>query len=183
MMNNKKNKKIYIVLTHTGTVLSSVIKFYTRAEFSHVSLSLDEKLLEMYSFGRINPYNPFIGGFVHEGIEKGTFKRFKNTKTEIYSIGLNEKQYKNIKRMIKQFKKRKKIYKFNVIGMFGSAFNLKYRKENYFYCAEFVKYIVEKAKIDLNLPELIKPIDFRYVNNIELEYRGMLRNYRLEVIN
>jgi len=180
MMNNKK---IYIVLTHTGTVLSNVIRFYTGAEFSHVSLSLDETLLEMYSFGRINPYNPFIGGFVHEGIETGTFKRFKNTKAEIYSIELNKKQYHNIKRMIKQFKKRKKIYKFNVIGMFGSAFNFKYRKENCFYCAEFVKHIIDKAGIELNLPELIKPIDFRYINNVELEYRGILKNYRLGFIN
>ena len=76
-------KKVYIVLTHTGTTLSKIIKSYTKDEFSHVSISLDEKLNEMYSFGRLHPYNPFWAGFVHEAINKGTFKRFSNTKARI----------------------------------------------------------------------------------------------------
>ena len=52
-------KKIYIVLTHSGTALSKIIKGFTKDEFSHVSISLDKELNEMYSFGRLNPYNPF----------------------------------------------------------------------------------------------------------------------------
>ena len=78
-------KKIYIVLTYTGTILSKIVKMYTRREFSHVSIALDEDLDQMYSFGRINAYNPFWAAFVQEGIDKGTFKRFKKTKTRIYS--------------------------------------------------------------------------------------------------
>ena len=70
-------KKIYIILTYTGTILSKIVKIYTRRENSHVSISLNEDLTKMYSFGRLNPYNPFSGGFVHEEIDKGTFKRFK----------------------------------------------------------------------------------------------------------
>lgn len=81
-----KMKKIYLVLAHTGTTLATIIKYYTKDEFSHVSIALDDELEEMYSFGRLNPYNPFWGGFVHENIYKGTFKRFKNTKTEVYSL-------------------------------------------------------------------------------------------------
>lgn len=49
-------KKIYIILTFTGTALSRIIKFATKVEFAHVSIALDEELNEMYSFGRINPY-------------------------------------------------------------------------------------------------------------------------------
>ena len=54
-------KKVYILLTHTGTILSKAIKLYTSHEYTHVSIALDEKLDRLYSFGRINPYNPFIG--------------------------------------------------------------------------------------------------------------------------
>ena len=53
-------KKIYIVLTYSGTPLAKIIKLYTKKDYSHVSISLDKKLTKMYSFGRINPYNPFI---------------------------------------------------------------------------------------------------------------------------
>lgn len=87
----EKSKKKYIVLTYTGTILSKIIRVYTRAEYCHVSLSLDKELKKMYSFGRLNPYNPFIGGFVHEGIDRGTFKRFKKTKAEIYSIDVTNR--------------------------------------------------------------------------------------------
>ena len=56
MAENKK--KIYIVLTYSGTILSRIIRAYTGDEYSHVSIALDKDLEEMYSFGRLNPYNP-----------------------------------------------------------------------------------------------------------------------------
>ena len=90
-------KKIYLILTHTGTTLSTIIKCYTKDEFSHVSIALDKELNTMYSFGRLRPSNPFIGGFVHEGIDFGTFKRFKNTQSEIYSLEIADNKYEKIK--------------------------------------------------------------------------------------
>ena len=107
--------KIYIVLTHTGTILSRIVKYYTRRDFSHVSISLDKGLTQMYSFGRLNPYNPFLGGFVHEYVNEGTFKRFKNTTTAIYSLEINEEQYEIIKNNIDKMEQEKEKYKFNII--------------------------------------------------------------------
>ena len=175
-MKNKK-RKIYIVLTYTGTILSKIIKIYTKAEYSHVSISLDKRLNKMYSFGRLNPYNPFIGGFIHEGINRGTFKRFKKTKTEIYYIEVTNEQYNKIKQIIKEIKKHKSDYKFNTIGLFLAGINYKYTKANSFYCAEFVKYLIDEANLKLNLPAIIKLIDFKKYNNLELLYRGVLKNY------
>ena len=131
----------------------------------------------MYSFGRLNPYNPFIGGFVHEGINRGTFKRFKNTKTEIYEIEVTNEQYNKIRQLIKNIQTNKKYYKFNIAGLFLSAINYKYTKVNSFYCAEFVKYLVDEAQLELNLPNTVKPIDFKKYNNLELLYKGKLKNY------
>jgi len=88
--------KIYIVLTYSGTVLSKLVKIYTRKEYSHVSISLDQNLNQMYSFGRINPYCPFLGGFVKESPRYGTFKRFNDTKAKIYSLEVDDRQYEKI---------------------------------------------------------------------------------------
>ena len=173
----QKTKRIYIVLTYTGTILSKVIKFYTKAEYSHVSLSLDKKLNKMYSFGRLNAYNPFIGGFVHEGVDRGTFKRFKNTITEIYCIEITNKQYNKIKQVIKKMKLNKNNYKFNFIGLVLAGINYKYKRANSFYCAEFVKYLISEANLELELPNVLKPIDFRKHNNLCLLYKGKLKNY------
>lgn len=176
-------RKIYIILTHTGTTLSKIIKNYTKDEFSHVSISLDVELKEMYSFGRLNPYNPFWGGFVHEGINRGTFKRFRNTRCKIYSLEVSEEQYNNVRGIIEYIKISKQLQNFNVIGLFAVGFNKKISFENSFYCAEFVKFVLDNARIKTNLPEMIKPEDFKNIEGLKEVYKGLLRNYHVVKID
>ena len=173
-------KKIYIIVTYTGTILSKIIKQFTKAEYSHVSIALDEKLEKMYSFGRLNPYNPVWGGFVHEGINIGTFKRFKNTIAKVISIEISKEQYEKICTIIEMINRNKKHYNFNIIGLFAVGINKKIQRINTFYCAEFVKYVLEQANVDLGLPSLIKPEDFKNLDNTQkgkLEYVGKLKEY------
>lgn len=174
-------KQIYIVLTHTGTILSKIIKFYTKKEYTHVSIALDKNLKYMYSFGRLNPYNAFIGGFVHEEIDKGTFKRFKNTKSFIYTINVTDIQYKKIIENIYNFETNKEKYHFNIKGLFAAGFNKKITKDNYFYCAEFLKFVLDKSGININLPEITKPEDFAKVKNKHVIYKGYLKNYNYKL--
>ena len=68
-------KKVYVILSYTGTILSKIVKAFTMKQYSHTSISLDENLKQMYSFGRLNPYNPFIGGFVHEKIDERNIQK------------------------------------------------------------------------------------------------------------
>lgn len=170
-------KKIYIVLTYTGTILSKIVKIYTRKEFSHVSISLDEDLEHMYSFGRINAYNPFWGGFVQESVDTGTFKRFKNTKTRIYSLQVDDEQYDKVVQVINDIKNKKSEYNFNILGLIGVVLHYKVKREKHFYCAEFVKYVLEKSNVVYDLPELVKPEDFKEIDNLEVVYTGMLKEY------
>ena len=171
-------KQIYIVLTHTGTILSRIIKTYTKDKFSHVSISLDVDLKQMYSFGRLNPYNPFMGGFVHEYIDKGTFKRFYKTVTSVRCLNIRDEQYNKAEEIIKKFEREKDKYKFNVLGLFAAGFHKKIGKENSFYCAEFVKYVLEKSGIEIQLPNVIKPEDFTRVDELKEIYSGLLRKYK-----
>ena len=170
-------KKIYIVLTHTGTNLSKLIKSYTKDEFSHVSIALDSELKQMYSFGRLNPYNPFWAGFVHEEIHKGTFKRFYLTKTRIYSLEITDEQYETIKSSIKQIEQEKEEYTFNILGLFAAGFRKRIKAKKSFYCAEFVKYVMDQAKIESGLPEVAKPEDFKKIKELKEVYSGFLRKY------
>lgn len=173
-------KKIYIILTHTGTILSKIIKYYTGDEFSHISIALDADLEEMYSFGRLHAYNPILGGFVHEHINKGTFKRFKKTRTEVYSMFVTDEQYKKMTKTITYFNNNKQKYKFNLIGLACVSINKKIIRKNTFYCAEFVKHILKGAGVtEVNkLPEIIRPENFKQLQGIRLEYEGLLRKYK-----
>ena len=173
-------KKIYIIFTHTGTVLSQIIKYWTKDEFSHISIALDADLEEMYSFGRLNPYNPFWGSFVHEHINKGTFKRFKKTRAEVYSMFVTDEQYEKTKKTIAYFEKNKPKYKFNILGLACVTINKKIIRKNTFYCAEFVKHILKTAGItEVNgLPQIIRPQNFKQLQDLRLEYEGLLRKYK-----
>ena len=144
-----------------------------------MSLALDKELKEMYSFGRLNPYIPFIGGFVHESVDHGTFKRFYKTKTKIYSLEVNEEQYEKMKNIIADINANKKDYRFNVRGMFLAVVNQKLKRERYFYCAEFVKYLLDESNLDVNLPEIVKPDDFNKIDNLQEIYTGILRKYNM----
>jgi len=176
-------KKVYLVLTYTGTILAKIVRFYTKKEYSQVSIALDEQLNEMYSFGRLNPYNAFVGGFVHEYIDKGTFKRFYKTKATIYSIQITDEQYEKLIEIIHKFERKKELYSFNTIGLFAVALNKKWKKERSFYCAEFVKYALEHADIKVDLPEIVKPDDFTYIENLEKIYTGYMQKYKETCIN
>lgn len=171
-------KKVYIVLTHTKTILSRLIKEFTKCEFSHVSISLDVDLNKMYSFGRLNAYNPFFAGFVHEYINKGTFKRFYKTKTKVYSLNVTDEEYAKIEKTINQIKAEKEKYKFNIIGLVAAGVHKKIGNDHSFYCAEFVKYVLENAGIKTNLPEIVKPEHFESLEDINEIYYGLLKKYR-----
>lgn len=69
-----KKYPVYIMLMHSGTALSNAIKGLTHSEFSHSSISFDETMTTMYSFGRKADFNPFIGGFKQENINSSFFQ-------------------------------------------------------------------------------------------------------------
>ena len=171
-------KKIYIVLTYTGTVLSRVTKVLTHNTYTHASIALDENLDTLFSFGRLNPYNPFIGGFVYEGINIGTFKRFKNTKAVIYSLEVTNKEYDRLIKNINRISNNRLEYKFNVIGLIFALFRIRRKIKNRYYCSEFVRSMLEYSNIrNRDVALCMRPQDFSRLEGLQLEYKGLLREY------
>ena len=170
-------KRVYIILTYTGTIPAKLIKFWTRKKWSHVSISLDEQLTKMYSFARLGNYNMFNAGFLHEYKNKGVFKRFKNTDALIGYIEITNRQYKRIEQDILNIEKEKEKYHFNIKGFLGVTIKKRIIRKNYFYCAEFVRYILEQAYIKTDLPDIITPSDFQKLKNLNIIYQGKLHDY------
>lgn len=79
--------------------------------------------------------------------------------------------------MVHQFEKEKKVYRFNVVGLFAVPFHKKIQRANSYYCAEFVKYVLESADVVEDLPKIIQPDDFNHLDNSTEIYKGLLRQY------
>lgn len=90
------NKRIYIVLSQTGTIFSRILKVLYKREYNHASVSINESMDPMYSFGRLNAYNLFYAGFVKESVRWGTFKRFHKTKSKILAVDVDDESYTRI---------------------------------------------------------------------------------------
>lgn len=176
-------KKIYLVLSQTGTVFSRILKFFTHAEYNHVSISLTADMEKMYSFGRLNPYNAFVGGFVEEGKDKGTFKRFENTKVLIFEIAVSNEKYNIIKYFIKYFVQHKTEFHYNYLGLLFACFKKDYKRKNRFYCSQFVRTCLACCNVENanELPKIIKPIDFLKLKNKRILFTGLLKNYIITV--
>src|SRR5574344_1228825 len=170
-------KKIYLVFSYSGSIPAKIIKLYTKKEYSHISISLDKNLENMYSFSRLKPNNFLIGGFVHEKINGDIFKKFPNTNIKIGTIIITEEQYQNIIKLLTEFNNHKEQYKYNMIGCLILPLHLKFRRKNHYYCAEFIKYLFEQSGIDYNIPQIIEPDYFnKYLN--EIIYNGTLQDYK-----
>ena len=181
MENNIKNDNEYdyVVVSQTGTILSLMLKFFTKAKYNHASISLDNKLDQMYSFGRKYPYNIFYGAYVKEHPSFGTFKRFYKTTCQVLKLKVTKEQKDCIEKTVKTMYENKKEYKFDVLGIFLASFKKKLKRKNYFYCSEFVRTVLLNAGVveKDQLPYIIKPIDFLSLKNAEKIYEGNLKEY------
>src|SRR5699024_8190162 len=114
--NPVEDRLMYFLFTDTGTNLAKLINFFTGQQLNHVSISFDNELREVYSFGRKKPKNPFIGGFVKEDIQSDFLK---NSDCAVYVYPISENDYRKIMQEIRSVAKDKDAYKYNIIGLLG----------------------------------------------------------------
>ena len=171
-------QKVYIVLSQTGTILSRILKLVTRAPYNHSSIALTEDLQTMYSFGRKNPYNPFLGGFVQESPAYGTFKRFKNTKVMVLETEISADTYSELGQLIQQMLAEQTRYHYNYWGLFLAALRIPVKKRNSYYCSEFVKAMLLRMNLPgaEEIPDIVKPMHFLTVPH-KMVYVGKLQDY------
>lgn len=173
--------KIYILLTYSGSMLSKVINKKTKEPYSHVSISLDEELKDLYSFGRLRPNNPIIAGFVKEDIINGTYARFPKTTCAIYSLEINKKQYNKLMRELRKFILSERKYRYNFIGLVGALVNYPIERKYNYFCSQFVSTLLTSSGIILidKKAGLTAPRDFRESNQLNLLYEGKLHLYNI----
>lgn len=175
-------KKIYLLLTDTGTIFTRMIKLYTKKPYNHASISFDPLLNDVYSFGRKNINNPFIGGFIKEDMESDLFKY---ADCAIYCCTVSEEKWNRVKDYIMQMEKQKNQYKYNLLGLFGVIFNRHIERENAFFCSQFVATVLTESIItDFSKPlSLVTPHDLSEIATFNIIFKGKLADYKNTGVN
>lgn len=171
-----RDKYIYLVFTKTGTWLSKLIYIFSNIKYAHTSISFDNSLRQMYSFGRINPENPFSGGFVEESIYEGVYKKFTKCECMIYRVKVTTEQYCLLREKIDKFTLEKSNLRYNFLGLFGVLLNMPLRRENHYFCSQFVSEILMESNVfhSEKSPALIKTNELFSIKNKEIIYEGFL---------
>ena len=172
-------KDIYLVFTKTGTWLSRLINIVSHLKYPHASLSFDPSFTKMYSFGRLNPNNPFSGGFVEEDFRKGVYKKFPRCKCLIYKVTITDEQFFSLQQQVQKFIEEKKKYRYNFLGLFGVIINKPLKRRHRYFCSQFVSEVLIKSGIlqSEKVPELIRTDELCALPNRELIYEGTLNEF------
>lgn len=172
------SESLYVFFSNTGTLLSRIISNVTDDKYVHVSISFDNSFTQMYSFGRIFPSNPLIGGFVQENIYKGVFKNFEDSICLVYKIDITKEQKDNILRQISRFQESKTIYRYNFIGLLALKFNKQLNRDKHYFCSEFVSEILINSGVFTTdkSPQMIAPMDLIDIPNKSLFYEGYIHD-------
>ncbi len=154
-----------------------------KTNYAHVSLSLEESLISMYSFGRIHPNNPLSGGFVQENLYEGVFKKFSACECAVYRLKITEQQYSALSDEILRFMVNRDCYKYNFLGLFAAGMNVPLKRRNRYFCSQFVSELLIRSCIltSQNPPELVRPTDLLQIESKEKIFEGLTQAYMAPV--
>lgn len=168
---------VYIVLTRTSTLISKLIQIFKKDNYTHAAISLDKKVNTMYSFARKAPYNPIIGGFMEEKLNKGLYKYHRILPGVIMEIEVSEEQYEKARELLEHFISHSEKYKYNYKGLYHSLNRTEVCYDDRFLCSEFVYYVLKESGIvDFHKPRnLVRPQNLLGIES-KIIYEGNLKD-------
>lgn len=139
-------KNLYIVLIQTHTNLGRIIRLISRYKYNHVSLSFNETLEPMYSFGRYKRWNGFKAGFVEESILRFLSKN-KDVQLKVYKVPVTEETYKETQRYYKQVEEAHIQYGKRELITIKLPKPLRLKAKGKYICLSFMTHIMQKINI------------------------------------
>jgi len=121
-------KTIAVVATRYTDWMSNLVACLTGSGYSHVALALDEKLETMYSFN--------LKGFSCETLAK--YRRHGVTKSRSYFLHVSDHAYEQLMLRIRRFEKHREEYRYAMLGVWLSFFNISFVQRGRYFCSHFV---------------------------------------------
>ncbi|MDR1533190.1 MAG: hypothetical protein LBS62_13595 [Clostridiales bacterium] len=163
-------KYIDILLTQYPDRTSKLLRFITGSYFTHASIGISDSAGIFYSL--------VTKGFrLEEPYKHPTFKG-KEVPCRLYRLQVSERVYESIKRTLEYHVRQSKNYKYSYIGVLLCVLRISLKRENRYFCSQFVSEVLEYAKAaKLNKRStLYLPDDFMQVSELALHFNGTLKD-------
>ena len=175
-------KKIYILLTRTGTYPAKLIHAIKGGTFTHTSLSLTPSTDHLYSFARRKINNPFKAGLITENIHTEVFAQYPNCHCGLFALEVSDEAYENMQAKITYFFDNYKKAKYSFLTLIPLALGIRIKRKFRLTCSQFVAVVLD-ASNEIELPKdpyLMLPNDFPDINGIKLIFDGKLKDCKIE---
>jgi hypothetical protein len=171
---NNKEDYIYIVLVKALTGLGKFARKFSKYEYTHASICLNENIDDFITFSRKKHYAPFDSGFMHETLDCYAYDKYESIKLKVFKVPVSLKNKKKIERYIETVSKDTE-YIFNLYSMATMSLFHGFRIYKAHNCMSFVSKILELSK---SVPMTKK----YYKYNIQ-ELDMLLSNYKYQEKN
>lgn len=175
---------IYLILSSSSSLPAKIIKWATHNDLNHSSISLDDSLNCMFSFGRLKINQPFNAGFVVENKDAGFYAKFTDTKIRLYRLPVDENTFNMTKDYLMQSVYGKEFLKYNFLGAILSKINIAVPRVNKYFCSEYIATLMRECNVRRlkKSANICHPYDFLEFDDMELLYTGLLSEYSNEKI-
>lgn len=169
-------KTIYIVLTRSTTILSRLVHFVTDDAYTHVAISFDKELHQLYSSGRKNGRTMFPAGPCQESLQNECYSRCKTVPVAIYELQVSDETYDLAKQEVDDIIGNADDYHFNIIGLILCKMRIELRRKHHFFCSQFVSEVLTRSKaLELpKVPALMRPSDYIRLPGLKCCYEGVI---------
>ena len=142
---------LYVVFSRTECKMGSFIRLMTHGFYNHVSISLDPRLDEVYSFSRLNYHTPFCAGFVREGAE-----RYRNAERiasiSVCCVEIDDEHMNYVTSRLSAMKAMQDRYVYNMFSAAVFPLRRTVHIRDAYTCIEFVILILKTAGVELDEP-------------------------------
>lgn len=176
-------KTLYIFLSRTESIVSKIVRFFTRTVYTHASIAFDKELVFLYSSGRKKGIKMFPAGPCQESLYRGFFERDPHTPCVLYALSVPDEVYSKARAEVDFFMEHIDDYKFSVLGVIACKLGIKWTRKNKYFCSQFVAEILNRSgavKLPKE-PSLMHPRDYQSLPNIEKLYEGTIGDIKQKI--
>ncbi|MBQ4253862.1 MAG: hypothetical protein II712_03445, partial [Erysipelotrichaceae bacterium] len=110
-------KSVYLILSRSKSIVSTIVGIFTKDRYTHTSLSFDDSFSCNYSFGRRYARFPLPAGLITEGFGRGMYELYPNIPCAIYQLDCPEENWNRAREIINEMMKEQKKYRYSLIGL------------------------------------------------------------------
>lgn len=163
---NGKYGIVYVVLFSNDSIVSKLIRMWTKSDFSHCAIGFDKTLENIYSFAKDREDTTKNRvGFVRDNI-----KNYPDLNIKVYAIAIPFKYVYRLKKMFTEYIAHTMETSYNTLAILSIVINKQLRKLNEHFdkysmiCSQFVYTALSMCNIQLGINKVSYQVSPKYID-------------------